>query len=269
MLGIDVDDYISRGKTKRGLATIAEHENRYGAKLPDTYVTTAREGGSGIRWYRAPHDWHGPGVLSAETELATDTDPGVELIQRTHRYGIVGPSIHAETGQPYRLYGPDGALIADGLLPPPGELPELPDAWLDGLAAQYTTRALVGRLNRDEIGLWLDTYADNRYPHGLAQVVKRFHRLIDTGEKNRHNAMFESLCWALKESRVGGYPAHEAERVLRAEWLAITAGDPGHDEREFDNMFTGERGAIAAAEGDDEELSIPVDRLVSGDLRSS
>lgn len=248
VLGIDVDNYVSRGKDKRGLATITEYEQRFGAKLPATYITTAREGGSGIRWYRIPGDYQGPGVLTADDQLSDGVEPGVELIARHLRYGVVR-GIHSETGEPYRLHGPDGALVAGGLLPTPAELPELPSEWVEGLAALCPTRALVGRLfNRDEIDLWLDAHTGNEYPHGLPQVVKRFHSLVDSGEKNRHKAMFPCLCWALKESYVGGYPAREAEQRLRAEWLAKIAGDPNHDEHEFDNML---RRAIDAAEGDD------------------
>ncbi|MCC9187012.1 AAA family ATPase [Mycolicibacterium mageritense] len=248
VLGIDVDNYVSRGKDKRGLATIAEYEQRLCAELPATYITTAREGGSGIRWYRIPGDYQGPGVLTTDDQLPDGVEPGVELIARHLRYGVVR-GIHSETGEPYRLHGPDGALAAGGLLPTPAELPELPSEWVEGLAALCPTRALVGRLfNRDEIDLWLDAHTGNEYPHGLAQVVKRFHSLVDTGEKDRHKAMFACLCWALKESYVGGYPAREAEQRLRAEWLAKIAGDPNHDEREFDNML---RRAIDAAEGDD------------------
>lgn len=249
VLGIDVDDYISRGKTKRGLATIAEHEARFGEKLPATYITTARPGGSGIRWFRIPHDWRGPGALKAADELPAGTEAGVELIQRTHRYAVVPPSIHCEIGEPYRLYGPSGQEIADGLLPHPETLPELPLGWLDGLAALCPARAVVGRrFNREEIELWLDAFTGNDYPHGLPQVVKKFHAGIDGGSTDRHKAMLSALCWALKESRVGGYPAREAEQRLRVEWLAKIAGDSNHDEPEFDDMLAD---AVGYAEADD------------------
>ena len=43
------------------------------------------------------------------------------------------PSIHPETGQPYRWYRPDGTLADEGEIPGLGDLPELPAAWLVGL----------------------------------------------------------------------------------------------------------------------------------------
>jgi hypothetical protein len=243
VIGIDADDYESHGKTKTGLATIAEHESRFGEKLPATYISTARLGGSGIRWFRVPDDWRGPGVLRRADGAAGD----VELIVRTHRYGTVPCSVHY-SGAPYRLYGPDGREIVDGLLPSPDALSELPQSWRDGLAALCPAKARGKRFNREEIELWLDAYTGSDYAHGLQQVVKRLHRLIDDGTKDRHHAMVDCLPLALKEVRAGGYPGREAERRLRGEWLAIIAGAPNHDEAEFDAMLPW---AIGQAEADD------------------
>jgi len=245
VLGIDVDDYIAHGKSKRGLATIAEHETHFGAELPATYITTAREGRSGIRWYRIPHDWRGPDILRTADGFAGN----VELIQRTHRYGAVPPSIHY-TGQPYRLHGPDGTVVLSGLLPPPGELPELPQAWLDGLAALCPTRALVGRGNREEIDLWLDAHTGNEYPHGLEQIVKTFESQINGGTAWRL-AMLSALPWALKESRVGGYPARLAKLTFRQHPATVAAiAEKPSRAVDFDKLLAS---SIRYAEDDDHE----------------
>lgn len=249
VLGIDVDDYEKAGKTKRGLATIAEYETKFGELLPDTYITTARPGGSGIRWFKIPDDWTGPGALKSLTDLPPDTEAGVELIQRHHRYAVAPGSIHLETGQRYRLYGPDGAEIVDGLMPPPESLPELPESWRDGLAAIITTRAVSGRdFNRDEIAAWLDAYTGNDYPHGLPQVVKTFEKKIDAGT-GWDAAMVSALPWALKESAAGGYPAHEAKRALREHptTVAAIAKKSSRADR-FENILAS---AIGYAEADD------------------
>ncbi|MCZ0731861.1 bifunctional DNA primase/polymerase [Mycolicibacterium iranicum] len=221
VLGVDVDDgYPDRnGRLKHGLKTVAEYESRFGAELPATYLTTARPGGGGIRWYRVPDAFVGPGALRI---LDTRKCGDVELIQRHHRYGVVPPSIH-HTGQPYRLYGPDGCVLGDGLLPPPGDLPELPAAWLDGLAALVPTGAGVGsRFNRDEIELWLDAYTGNDYPHGLRQIVKKFEAEISEGA-DWNRAMLRAMPWAFKEARADAYPAREADRALTEHPLTIAA----------------------------------------------
>lgn len=249
VLGMDIDHYEKAGKAKRGLTTIAEYESRFGEPLPPTFITTARPGGSGIRWFKVPDDWSGPGALKSLTNLPSDTEAGVELIQRTHRYAVAPGSIHIETGQRYRLYGPDDHEIVGGLLPPPDSLPELPASWRDGLSALCPTGAVVRRdVNGDTIELWLDAYTGNQYPHGLAQVVKHFEDLIGTG-RGWDAAMVSALPWALKEARVGGYPAREAVETLRDNpaTVAAIAEKPSRADR-FDSILVS---AVEYAEADD------------------
>lgn len=118
VLGLDVDTYDG----KRGAETLAHHERELG-KLPPTYRITAREyaTGSGIRLYRVPDDYRGPASLPAADG---GTDSGVELIDRIHRFAVVPPTIH-HTGNPYRLYDPDGREITPGVLPPVHDLPDM------------------------------------------------------------------------------------------------------------------------------------------------
>ena len=85
-------------------------------------ATTAR----GILLYRVPS-----GV--DPTAWPTGAGPSIEIIRHAHRYAVVWPSIHPETGQPYRWYRPDGTLADEGEIPGLGDLPELPAAWLVGL----------------------------------------------------------------------------------------------------------------------------------------
>lgn len=236
VVGIDVDAYDG----KRGLTTLAEREAAWGA-LPPTYMTTARDDGSGIRWFRVPVAWTGHDPVSA------DGSPShVELIQRHHRYAAVPPSEHAH-GSDYRLYGRDGDEITPGILPPPSELPELPKRWLDGLAS--TTKAQGGRINGAEVAGWLDEWNADDYPNYLAQVITWLRSELDKGT-DRHTAMFSALCWALKEARAGAYPARTAHDELKTQWdKMIHDPDAGrHDDAEFDRMV---RDGIAAADADD------------------
>lgn len=57
----------------------------------------------------------------------------VDIIHRAHRYSIVAPSVHPDTGNTYAWYGPDGQ---PSKVPMRTELPELPEPWLDFL--RYT-----------------------------------------------------------------------------------------------------------------------------------
>lgn len=119
VVGIDVDDYSGKAGADTMKATAARH-----GKLPRTWVSTSREGLSGIRWFRAPIGIM-PGKL---VHPDNDDQSGVEVIQHTHRYAVVPPSIHPE-GRPYQWITPDGEHSDN--IPRPADLPELPPAWVD------------------------------------------------------------------------------------------------------------------------------------------
>jgi hypothetical protein len=238
VIGIDVDAYDG----KRGLVTIAELEARLGP-LPPTWTTTARHDGSGIRWYRVPVGWRGH-----DPKAQNGSDGHVELIQRHHRYAVVPPSTH-HTGPDYHLTGPGGNEIVSGVLPSPGELPELPAAWLAELAS--TARVVAGRINAADVEAWLDEPTGDDYSHGLAQVTTGLHNRLAEGV-NRHKAMFSALCWAFKEATAGGYSRRQAHDELKAQWdeMIRNPDDGEHDEAEFDAMLPA---AIERAEADDHD----------------
>ena len=80
VIGIDIDAYGD----KPGLETIAGLEAELG-KLPDTWRSSSRTDGSEIRFYRVP-----PG------SFLVSGLPGVETVQRGHRYAMAWPSTHPE-----------------------------------------------------------------------------------------------------------------------------------------------------------------------------
>jgi len=123
--GLDVDAY----GTKRGGDALDAAQGRLGP-LPATWTVTSRDDGrSGIRLYRAHLDagrrWRdepaGHGV-------------GIEAIHFGHRYAVVWPSIHPETGRKYVWLRPDGSTASDDELPHPDTLPEMPSAWVEALS---------------------------------------------------------------------------------------------------------------------------------------
>jgi hypothetical protein len=87
LIGIDVDAYDD----KPGAATLADAEARWGA-LPSTYISSARDGVSGIRLYRIPTGLDWPNVVG----------PGIETVRYGHRYVVAAPSINPKTGTAYR-----------------------------------------------------------------------------------------------------------------------------------------------------------------------
>jgi hypothetical protein len=115
VLGLDVDAYGD----KAGAHTLGAAVKRWGP-LPPTWMSTSRtDGVSGIRLYRIPEGLAWPGEMGA----------GVEIIQYRHRYAVVAPSVHP-SGASYRWITPDSAI---GTFPAVDDLPNLPEAWVDGI----------------------------------------------------------------------------------------------------------------------------------------
>ena len=130
VIGIDVDAY---GEKKGGI-TLAATEGQWG-QLPPTYRSTSRPDDpvSGIRFFRVPTGTILPGQVEAGANGTRTGD--IEIIQRHHRYAVAAPSLHPK-GRRYVWFRPDGTLAAEGEVPRPDDLPELPQAWISGLLAQ-------------------------------------------------------------------------------------------------------------------------------------
>jgi hypothetical protein len=112
VLGVDLDLY-----KPAGVASYATLVDELGP-LPPTWVSTARDDGSGIRLYRVPAQ-----VRWAERRAG----PGIELIHSGHRYLVVWPSLHPDTLDRYRWWPPHARPT--GRLPTVAQLPPLPPHW--------------------------------------------------------------------------------------------------------------------------------------------
>lgn len=127
LIGIDVDAYDA----KTGGTTLKEAESLWG-RLPATYRSSSRieDDVSGIRVFRVPVGVHFRGVIGFK-ELGIGD---IEIVQPHHRVVIAWPSTHPKTGQRYRWWGQDGTLLPEGQVPRIEDIPELPEAWVSGLA---------------------------------------------------------------------------------------------------------------------------------------
>lgn len=119
VVGIDIDQYDDKAGFDELQALVAR-ERAAGRELPalaETCRSTSRSAPSGIYWFRVP----------AGTILDGAPLPGVEIVQRHHRYAVVWPSLHPN-GMQYQWIMPGGEL-ADRP-PTPDELPLLPPEWV-------------------------------------------------------------------------------------------------------------------------------------------
>lgn len=216
VIGIDVDAYPG----KHGGITLAEHEARLGP-LPPTYLVTSRGYGlSGVRLYRVPPEWCGM------TEL---TGKHVELIQRHHRFVVAPCGLH-RSGAHYRLYGPQGDVIASGVLPPPNALRALPDAWLADLARSARQRGSAA--TTDELQRVSEEWCFDEYPQALRKTVRDVRAATRDGQTR--NAYHRALWIAARKARAGCYPWTTARDAIEAAAIAAyTERGRGLDVEDF------------------------------------
>lgn len=205
IVGIDVDDYGS----KTGAETIEAFERAHGP-LPSTWRSTARPGGrSGIYFYTVPVGLRWPGQLG----------PNVEIVQFSHRYAVVWPSINPDAQAGYFWYPPMTYVVDSrtGLAarthPTVDELPALPAAWVEaltgGLALEVEHKAAIAY---GGVARWIEAsdydgdcrqmaYAvaqgDQDFGTGsrhdvLNSVIMRIIRLADGGHRGLRRALSET-----------------------------------------------------------------------------
>jgi hypothetical protein len=224
IVGVDVDAYGD----KPGAKTLAGAEAAHGP-LPATWVSSSREAPSGIRFYRAPAETY-PGSLK---DPATG-ESGVEIIQFSHRYAVVAPSIHPETGDAYRWTHPDGT---QGGLPSVDELPQLPPDWVDHLMGTC------------------DCYAGTRIRVGSGDAVadRLDEAMAGLASGSRHDGVLGPVLALVGFANRGSLDAERALRTIHDAFIAAVTAPGTHQrgrdeaEREWDRMTTRGKAASAGA----------------------
>jgi hypothetical protein len=209
VVGVDVDVYHG------GSAGLDELQERFGM-LPQTVWSTSREDGSGIGLFRVP----------VGTTLATDPAQGIDMIQAHHRYMVVWPSIHPE-GRLYQwIDEQDQGEPLDGP-PEPGDLPDLPWAWIEGLSVSKSEAARAA--TPDEVRAFVEQHTAQTRPAALRGVEKRLAEYVGA----RHDTLVEVACWALREAAAGLYTADAALDVLHRWWRRVMDDPERRDGGEF------------------------------------
>lgn len=186
VIGIDVDVYEKGGVAKRGDRTLANYVERLGP-LPKTYSSTARGKGSPSRQYffRVPEG----------LKLATKIGADIEVIQFHHRYAMVWPSVHPDTGTTYTWYSPNGKK-ADHV-PHVDELPDLPEAWLADLQAAPDSVLLdVDTIDWREL---VKTFP----PAPMCHVTEGYRAKVEQTAKSSHVGHDEALRLSLEGFMLG------------------------------------------------------------------
>lgn len=231
VIGIDVDHYDG----KQGGLTLKHAEELWG-ELPPTVRTTSRDDGqSGIRLYRVPEGTHLRTTIGFPELNLGD----IEVVQFFHRYAIVWPSTHPNGGQ-YRWLDADNETAE---IPAVDELPELPQAWIDGLKATTAALELSGQVDVEAILAALPDEGPTS-----AKVIERTRQAIAdlaSAPESRHDTTMRHVLGLLRYGEQGesGVPDALAELGKAfVDAVAAARGSAADARSEFVRMITNQRG---------------------------
>lgn len=210
VIGIDVDMYDG----KHGRDTLAEYESRLGP-LPSTWVSTSRDDGSGIRFFRVPEGLAWASRLGGEAS-------GIEIVRWDHRYAVVWPSVHP-SGSVYRWINPAGQ-VTDEWIPALDELSDLPEAWVEDLTSgrkEWEQRE-EAELTHEEVLGWIDKLSD---PEGeicleLSGTVARAVAELSSEGVAIHEAGLAAAWGVLRDGAHGHSGVRSALREVRDAFFA-------------------------------------------------
>lgn len=252
LVGIDVDAYDG----KIGGEVFAEMERELG-ELPVTYTSSSRDDGvSGIRMFKLPE---GVRVTKEAENRIVDRfgrdDSGrrisnIEIIREDHRYMVVWPSIHPDTGREYS-WTLGSEPLAEGRVPELGKVAELPAAWIEffcgpaGVSRTAGPRPLVVE-QEDEF----DSPATGERCYDAATVagiIKEQLAGLGKAPRSRINATLNDAAFYLFHFAPAFIEERElALRLLKSQeraWLA----SGGADDHDYSAAQKTIRGARAAA----------------------
>jgi hypothetical protein len=258
IVGIDVDHYdkikaLPDGSRhvvqKRGGDLLAQLEGQLGP-LPPTWRSSARPLPSGIRFYRVPAG-----------RYRTTIGDAIEIVQWHHRYAVVWPSTNPEAGggQYQWSHGHPGVdqLVQQALaagnppVPQPGELAELPPAWVEYLRSGATEAgpAMAGHAAGEVMlaGIVGDTRPPCAEVYNAA--ARGFAELEAAAAGSRHDVATARVHHLVQLGAHGHVGVGEALIGLEAVFEKLTAGEDRGDEwRRL--MTTSARKAVTAIGGD-------------------
>jgi hypothetical protein len=163
LMAIDVDDYGD----KNGAEQLANLEAKLGA-LPATVTASSR-------FDTAPNSGHRVFIVPAGHRFLGKAAPAIDIVQKSHRYLVVWPSVNPDAPRPgplaglavYRWRDPNGAYYDErddgAAIPALDDVAVLPDAWFDYLTCggQIAVDVPISELTLSELNQWAkDTWND-------------------------------------------------------------------------------------------------------------
>ncbi|HEY6688327.1 MAG TPA: bifunctional DNA primase/polymerase [Propionibacteriaceae bacterium] len=236
VVGIDVDHY--GGKT--GGTTLAKLEEEL-VPLPPTHISTARNDGvSGIRWFRV------------EPGLRWPTGPGkdIEFIHKGHRYAVVWPSIHPDTGDRYIWVD---QYLGDECPPPDDdELAWMPDEW--------QLRFTNGAVREEQPEYMAATEAERAQCLTEGEPCKATSNASAKYQDRvvasaRHDSMIKTVMSLVRLGEQGHRGVMEALKTMHGQFTADVAPDrrDGSEQSEFQRAVNGAIAKVTATPTPDDK----------------
>lgn len=267
IIGLDTDAYGG----KRGALTLAAKLAEWGP-LPDTWSSTSRgdTDPSRIRFFRVPEGLWWPGGIT----------PDIEIIQTTHRYAMVWPSVHPE-GRVYKWYRPDG--IASTVPPGPDDLAELPEPWILGLTGgRMAEEARFADLTTQQFGTWLTEHHRAGLCRGMRRAQDKLLTALQNGSAHESLRFLMDIIRKAEQGHSGLLEAiaatsaaffAEATNAARSGSTRSMAQAQSEWQRSLSGAVSRVLGAATAPDGyfppDPCDQFIGIDALVAGNDRPS
>lgn len=234
VLGVDVDGYSG----KVGRQTLERAIEKWG-KLPETWISSSRDDGvSGIYLFRVPDDLRWPGEVG----------PGIELIQRRHRYMVAPPSIHP-SGRAYRWM--NQYWLTDEI-PCIGDLPFLPDAWVHGLTlgelAQDVSKVWV---TNEQVAAWIGAAPSGPLCRDVKAAVVAITGKLREARHSRHETATRGVMRLVHLGSEGHHGVSDALGIVHGVFLAVAtlgagARSPEAAGAEWERIVYGAVGVVMA-----------------------
>jgi hypothetical protein len=229
-IGIDVDLY--KGDAPEQWEAIIEEMG----ELPDTWTSSARSDGSGIRHYRLPEEYRNlawPGTVG----------DAIQFVHIGHRYAVLPPSRHPKSdddGNPmfYQWYAPGREVDGDGELnefPLYEELTELPVEWIlyftQGKFAKHLPEKNLGSPSKSKkiVSAWIA----ERDGDPCAKMLRAYDEVLEQFDANAaHDTMSQGFYRLASLSCEGHAGLSEISSRLREDFLTeIKREGRGHTAR--------------------------------------
>lgn len=204
VIGLDVDVY------KGGDRSLEELLAHCGP-LPNTWISHSGRGdGSGIRFFRVPTG------LAWVAGLA-----GLDIIQRSHRYAAVWPSVHPD-GRRYQWVDQSEGRTDE--VPLVEDLPELPWPWIAELSRAAANDPRSSAVDVTGLTAFVEAHTQADQPSYVSTILAHFRDHWQQGY-SRHDTMQHCLIWAMECVRAGVAAARPTIHQLGELWVEAVSPD--------------------------------------------